>query len=309
MKSNGIIPNGWLAFELGVLRRLKFKSVSLAFAGEPELGLYLKRWGVRVAANDLAQWSATKSAAFIENNEERLSDEDVEGVLEDAYVPGHKLQNPGLRKWFGEADAWWFDNVRRNAERLESPARRALALSCGMAVGDYALSFDEETRELRQPLSRVFRRIRESQPAPVNNSQRNTSDNREARDFIAEQRTSLLLLRLPRARSVADQRRAAPSAWREEWLRGGDGFWDEFERKGAGRLGTSIVTKQQYLRLVEDLLRVALHLPAWAIAHAEDGFIPTTDLVETVNRVRKVETVYSKDFSELTGLRATIITA
>jgi hypothetical protein len=309
MKSNGIIPNGWLAFELGVLRRLKFKSVSLAFAGEPELGLYLKRWGVRVAANDLAQWAATKAAAYVENNDERLGEEDVSAVLEDAYVPGHKLSNPTLRKWFGEADAWWFDNLRRGVEGLESPARRALALSCGMAAGDYALSFDEETRELRQPLSRAFRRIWESQPAPVNNSQRNTSDNREARDFIAEQRTDLLYLRLPRARGVSDQRRDAPSAWREEWVRGGDGFWEDYERRGAGRLGASVVTKQQYLRLVEDLLRVALHLPAWAISHAEDGFIPTTDLVETVNRVRKVETVYSKDFSELTGLRATIITA
>src|SRR5919112_31503 len=204
MNLNGTIPNGWLAFELGVLRRLKFKSVSLAFAGEPELGLYLKRWGVRVAANDLAQWAATKAAAFIENNEERLSDEDVAAVLEDAYVPGHKLSNPALRKWFGEADAW---------------------------------SFDKQTRELRRPLSRVFQRIWQSQPAPVNNDQRNTSDNREARDFIAEQRTNLLYLRLPRARNVHDQRRNSPSAWREEWVRGGDGFWEVFEKLGAGRLG------------------------------------------------------------------------
>src|SRR5215216_2739070 len=114
-KSNGAIPNGWMAFELSVLRRLKFKSVALPFAGEPDLGAYLKHWGVRVAANDLARWSATKSQAFIENNTERLSAEQVDRVLEDAYVPRHKLYNPSLRKWFGETDAWWFDNVRENA--------------------------------------------------------------------------------------------------------------------------------------------------------------------------------------------------
>lgn len=309
MTTTGTIPNGWLAFELGVLRRLKFKSVSLAFTGEPDLGIYLKRWDVRVAANDLAQWAATKAAAHIENNTEQLAEEDISVVLEDAYVPRHKLYNPALRKWLNETDAWWFDNVRQNIEKLESPARRALALTCGMMVGDYALSFDEETREFRQPLSQVFRRVWQSHPALVNNSQRNTSDNREARDFIAEQHTDLLYLRLPRARNVHEQRRNAFSSWREEWLRGGDGFWDEFEKARGGRLGTSIVTKQQYLRFVEDLLRVALHLPTWAIAHAEDGFIPTSDLVEIVNRIRKVETVYSKDFSELTGLRAAIITA
>src|SRR4051794_6847755 len=114
-KSNGMIPNGWLTFELSVLRRLKFSSASLAFAGEPDLGIYLKHWGVRVATNDLAQWAATKATAFIENNTERLSNEDIEIVLEDAYVPRHKLYNPALRKWFNETDAWWFDNVRENA--------------------------------------------------------------------------------------------------------------------------------------------------------------------------------------------------
>lgn len=303
------IPNGWLAFELGVLRRLKFKSISLALTGEPELGVYLKRWGARVAANDLAQWAATKATAYIENNAEELSEDDVSVILEDAYVPGHKLSNTSLRKRFNETDAWWFDNVRRNIEKLESPVRRALALTCGMLVGDYTLSFDEETRELRQPLSQVFRRVWQAQSGPVNNAQPNTSDNREARDFIAEQHTNLLYLRLPRARSLHEPQRNAFSAWREEWLRGGDGFWDEFEKAKAGRLGTSVVTKQQYLRFVEDLLQVAMHLPAWAIAHAEDGFIPSSDLVETINRVRKIETVYSKDFSELMGLRATIITA
>jgi hypothetical protein len=308
-KSNGTIPNGWLAFELGVLRRLKFKSVSLAFAGEPDLGIYLKRWGARVAANDLAKWAATKATAFIENNQEQLTEEEVATVLEDAYVPRHKLYNPALRKWFNETDAWWFDNVRENSEKLESPAVRALALSLGMMVGDYALSFDEETREFRQPLSQVYRRIWNAQAAPVNNSQLNTSDNREAREFIAEQKTNLLFLRLPRIRSAHEPRRTSLSAWREEWVRGGDGFWDELEKARAGRLGTSVATKQQYLRFIEDLLQVALHLPAWAIAHAEDGFISTNDLVETINRVRKVETIYTKDFSELTGLRATIITA
>ena len=303
------IPNGWLAFELGVLRRLKFKSVSLAFTGEPDLGVYLKRWGMRVATNDLAQWATTKAIACIENNTEQLSEEDVAIVLEDAYVPRHKLSNSSLRKWFNETDAWWFDNLRQNIEKLESPTRRALALYCGMMVGDYTLSFDEETREFRQPLSQVFQRVWKAQAAPVNNSQPNTSDNREAREFIAEQHTNLLYLRLPRSGSLQEQRRNKFYAWSEEWLRGGDDFWDEFEKSRAGRLGTSVVTKQQYLRFVEDLLQVALHIPAWAIAHTEDGFIPTSDLVETINRVRKVETVYSKDFSELTGLRATIITA
>jgi hypothetical protein len=303
------IPAGWLAFELSVLRRLKFRSIAIPFVGEPDLAVYIKRWGVRVAANDPSRWAATKATAMVENNTERLTEEQVETVLEDVYVPRYKLDNPALRKWFNETDAWWFDNVRGNAEKLDSTHGRAIALTLAMMVGDYALSFDDETREFRQPLSQVFRRVWQAQPPPVDNSQANTSANSDAREFVAGQHTEVLFLRLPHTRHRSEPQRNGFSAWREEWLRSGDDFWDETRRARAGHLGANVETKQQYLRLVEELLLTAAHLPAWAIAYIEDGFISTAELVECVGRLRKVSNIYTKDFSELTGARATIITA
>lgn len=299
------LPNGWLAFELSVLRRLKFRSVAIPFVNEPVLGVYLKRWGVQVAAADEAQWAWIKAIAYIENNAEQLREADVNVILEDAYVPGYKLNNQALSKWFNETDAWWFDNMRERVERVGTPDARAIALSLVMTVGDYALSFDEQTREFRQPLSTVFRRVWKTQPPPVNNSHQNMSVNQQAREFIAEQHTDLLFLRLPCPINMQERNRL--ETWREEWIRGGDGFWESMKRTQAGRLGAHIETRRQYLSLVEDLLQRASHLPTWAIAHVEDGFIPTSELVETINRVRKVETIYTKDFSELTGVRATII--
>lgn len=303
------VNNGWLAFELSVLRRLKFRSAAVPLMGEPDLGVYLKRWGVGIAANDEARWAHTKARALIENNAERLTELDVETTLEDAYVPNHKLNNTALRRWFGESDAWWFENVKENIEALESETSRSLALTLGMMVGDYALSFDEETRELRQPLSKVFYRLWKAAPAPVDNKQTNSCYNRPARDFLAEQRADLMFLRLPRPVNSRGNGKAAVYAWREEWLRGTDTFWDETKRTHAGRLGAPVESRQQYLYLLEDLLTVALHLPTWAIAHVDDGFITTQELVECVSRVRKVETVYTKDYSELMGARAVIITA
>jgi hypothetical protein len=308
--NHGTIPGGWLAFELSVLRRLKFRSVAIPFTGEAELGLYLKRWNISVATSDESRWSYMRALALIENNTERLTEGDVETVLEDAYVPGYKLNNPSMSKWFTETDAWWFDNVREKAEQLETPVKRALALTVAMMVGDYARSFNEETRRFRQPLSTVYRRVWQKLPEPVNNSKRNTSANRHAREFVAEQHTDLLFLRLPNGTHERGQQpRHQPTAWREEWLRGSDDFWDEFEKRRVGRLGVPVETRQQYLHLVEDLLETALHLPKWAIAHVENGFISTADLVDSIAQVRKVETIYTKDFSELTGIRASIITA
>ncbi len=309
MFTKSITPQGWLAFELNVLRRLKFASAILPFTGEPQLGAYLKRWNVRVLANDVTQSAWTKAVAAIENNEEKLSEEEVAAVLEDVYVPRYRLHNESLRNWFSETDAWWFDNVRQNIEKIESPVVRAIALSIGMSVGDYALSFDRETLELRQPLSTVYKRLWNIQHEPVNNGQNNICQNKTANDFIAENYMDLMFLRLPSAHNQSQRSYLGQTAWREEWLRSNGDFWHELEAAQTGKLGTLIETKSQYLRLVEETLQTASHIPTWAIAHVENGFVSTQDIVETIGHIRRVDTIFSKDFSELTGTKAVIITA
>jgi len=303
---------GWLGFELSVLHRLKFKSVALPLAGEPGLGLYLKRWNARVAANDPAQWAWTKSQAFIENNCERLTEADLEIVLDDAYVPRNYFRNPTLLTWFNETDAWWFDNVRANAERLSSPYKRALALALGMGVGDYVFSFNLDTRDLRQPLSlsNVFRRVWHTLMPPVNNLRQNSSSNQSAKSFLAEtQNTDLLFMRLPRPTRATDSRNARVLTWREEWIRQGKGFWSDLSKERNGKLDAYVETKEQYLGLIEDLMHTAAHLPQWAIEAVSDGFVTTDELVECVSNTRKIDAIYTKDFSELLGIKAVIITA
>jgi hypothetical protein len=130
------------------------------------------------------------------------------------------------------------------------------------------------------------------------------------RSFVAERNhTDLLFLRLPPAVIQSDPARGTVIGWREEWLRGNADFWEDLELQRAGKLGSRIQSKQQYLDFVEDLLRTALHIPLWAIAHTENGFIPNDELVETISRVRKVEAIYTKDFSDLLGVKCSIITA
>ncbi|HSS22336.1 MAG TPA: hypothetical protein VLL54_19850 [Pyrinomonadaceae bacterium] len=303
-------PNGWLNFELSVLKRLKFSSIAFPFTGEPNLGTQLKRWGVRVAANDPMIWAFTKATALIENDNDQLGESEIETLLDDAYVPRERMDNPSLLQWFNETDAWWFDNVRFNAERLDSSYQRALALTLGMMVGDYVLSFKADSLHLREPLSlsRMFRHFAETLRFHFEHRNKSKATNQDVRSFVAERRhTELLFLRLP----VPSQPHSIHNvlSWREEWLQGGNDFWDDFERSRTGRLGTRVQSKQQYLDLVEDLLRTAAHLPGWAIAHTENGFISTDELIETVGRVRKVDAIYAKDFSDLLGVRAAIVTA
>jgi hypothetical protein len=303
---------GWLGFELNVLRRLKFRSVALPLVGEPHLGHYLKRWQVRVAANDPAQWAWTKSQAFIENNSETLTAEDVELLLDDAYVPRKDFRNPGLLTWFNETDAWWFDNLRANADRLGSTYKRALALAVGMSVADYVFSFNLDTRDLRQPLSlsSVFHRVLHTLPPPINNQCRNPSTNQAARAFIAENQDSdLMFLRLPHPTRSNDSRNTRVFSWREEWMRQVTGSTADPINERSTKLGSYVETKEQYLGLIEDLLHTASHVPMWAIEAVSDGFVSTEELVECIGGTRKIDATYSKDFSELLGVHAVIVTA
>lgn len=306
---NKISPKSWLAFDLNVLRRLTFESVVIPFTESPSLGVYLKHWNVRVAANDPMRSSWAKAHSQIANASEKLSADDVNVVLNDAYVPGYRLHNQALSSWFTETDAWWFDNVRQNIDRLSSPLARSLASSLAIATGDYVFSFKDDTRELRQPLSNAFRRLWSVLPDPFGNGLSNTCSNNNADDFLAESAAELMFLRLPRPHAQPIKTSLGNAAWREEWLRGGNDFWDDLETSMRGRLGSATETKSQYLHLLEETLRRASHIKTWAVAHVEDGFIQTQDVVEAIGRIRSVESVYTKDFSELTGTKAVIITA
>ncbi|MFN6963900.1 MAG: hypothetical protein ACK4S4_09055 [Pyrinomonadaceae bacterium] len=302
-------PRAWLAFELNVLRRRRFQSIAIPFSHTPALGAYLKRWGVRVLANDPLQSAWTRCVASIVSNGEKLSADDVNIVLNDAYVPRYRLNDPALRNWFNETDAWWFDNVRQNIDLLQTPVARAIAATLAMATGDHARSFTEETMELRQPLSNVFRRLWTVFPESFNNGQNNSCQNRGADDFIAETRAEMMFLRLPPLHSHPLGAARAGAAWQEEWLRGGNDFWPAFAASQAGRLGMPTESKSQYLQMLEHTLNIAKHIRSWAVAHVEDGSISTQDIIDTISRVRSVDTIYTKDFSELTGTRAVIITA
>jgi len=206
----------FLAFEVNVLSRIDFDSMVMPFADRPDLGLAMKRRGKRVLANSVVRSEWNANLATIQNNTDPLSEADLQSVLEEAYVPGYKLAIPTLQKYFSETDSWWFDNVRRNIDRIESPYKFALAAMLAMNLGDYVLSFDDTTRELRQPLSAVYRRLWKNLPSPFNNSQNNSCQNKAANEFLAKSFGDLLFLRIPQI--GARKNRAAN--WREDWLNG-----------------------------------------------------------------------------------------
>lgn len=290
----------WLGFELSVLRRLKFASVAFPFAGQPDLEWYLKFWGKQILDNDLCQWSWWMSRALVENQGEKLSEEAVTLVLDNAYVPRRRLHNPALAQTMSELDAVWFDNVWQNIQLIENEAQRALAYTHALAVADYVFSFTPETAELRRPLSQVFLSTWRNQRKLINNGQSNYSMNREAHEFMRGARVDLLFARFPRPQGLTALR-GTLAGWRETWVRGTADFWDELIEAQRGKLGDDVISKDHYLQLISRFLAKSKHIPQWALSHTEDGFISAAELGEVVSQFRRIDVTYNKDFSEVLG--------
>jgi hypothetical protein len=212
------------------------------------------------------------------------------------------LKNAGLRRWFGETDAWWMDNLRRNIESLEDESLRAQALAIGMQTGDYALSFDDETQDLRLPLTTVFWRLAGRAVSSPATNPHNQSFNLPVEEFIRHARTDLLYLSLPPAQSEPAGAEAR-SEWREAWVRGTD------DCAGTDPLA-DVQSRQSYLAAIDRLLRLGSQVKTWAIGCQETGLTSAQDLVELIKEYRPVRATYSKDLTEVVGgLRSCIVVA
>ena len=289
-----------LGFEASVLRQQEFRSIAIPYYGWTRLDLYLKAWGKHILANDPRAWAACLARATVEARVP-LQEEQIMRVLEDVYVPGAKMVNPDLGNWFSEMDAWWMDNLRRNIEALDDETLRAQALVLGIMTGDYALSFDEATRELKKPLTTVFWRLAGRTTMGPASSAYNRSAHQPVEEFLKRARADLLYLNLP-APHATSAGAEARGDWRESWVGGSAQTGDP--------KAPALQSKHAYLAMIDKLLQAAASFRTWAIEYQETGMASAAEIGEIIKAHRAVRATYSKDLTEVSGgLRSYIIIA
>jgi hypothetical protein len=293
-----------LGFEASVLRQIDFRSIAIALCGWARLDWYLKVWGKLIMSNDPRGWAAAASRSLIEARTP-LGEEQVAELLTDLYVPAGRLANPALRRWFGESDAWWMDNLRRNIDRIEDPLHRAQAIMLGVQTGDYALSFNDETREIKRPLTTIYWRLAGRATLGPQGHPHNRSYNLPVEEFIRQSRADLLYLSLPPSHAEMSGSEAR-NEWREAWVKATDGASIDDMQK----LMIAPQSKHTYLTLIDRLLRAGAHIRSWAIQYQDVGLASAHDISELIKDHRAVRATYSKDLTEVAGgLRNYIIVA
>jgi len=293
-----------LGFEASVLRHIEFRSIAIAFAGWSRLAWYLKAWGRQIWSNDPRSWASAVSQAVLEPHSS-LTEDRIPDLVNDLYVPRTNLSNPELRKWFGETDAWWMDNLRLKIDQLE-PAARYRALLLGLQAGDYAQSFDDGARELKRPLTTVFKELTHQLDIGFPGHPNNKAFNLPVEEFIGSARADLLFLSVPPGQAQISGA-FGRSIWRESWVRGvhhAELITDPLIS------ATRAQSKHTYLAIVDRHLGAARAIRKWAIGCRDIGLASSQDIVELVKRHRPVHAIYSKDLTEVAGgMRHHIISA
>lgn len=293
-----------LGFQASVLRQVEFRSVAIPICGWADLVWYLKIWGKQIFSNDPRAWAAAVSRSVIESGE-KLSEERVTDLLADVYVPSTGLSNPGLRRWFGEADACFMDNLRSRVEHWADHHARDEALLLGLRTGDYAQSFGPETGHLKHPLTYIFRRLAAGGTASQAGHPYNRSFHMPIEDFTRAVRADLMYLTLPAGQAESPER-IARSRWREAWISQTDNIEDDAVTK----LVTAAQSKQSYLDMVDRILATSANTKKWAIECRDVGLASAEDITDLIKTHRSVRATYSKDLSEVAGgLRNYIIIA
>jgi hypothetical protein len=280
-----------LGFQISVIRQIEFRTVAIPFCGRADLVHYLGALGKQVLSNDPRPWAALAGRAALES--EPLTDEQVFTILQDTYIPGARMSNTELREWFGEADAWWMDNVRRQA--LQDPSIQDQALLLGMQAGDYALSFGKSTFELKRPLTAIFRELATNSRAMLATHPHNRAYNLPVEQFLRDARADLMYLNLPSGHAEFGGPPSRPP-WQDSWILGQRPATDDY-----WQLATWPQSKKAYLEMVDRILVSATRIRRWAVECRDAGLASARDISDLIKTHRAIQATYSKDLTEVAG--------
>ncbi|MFC4551802.1 MULTISPECIES: DNA adenine methylase [Halorussus] len=127
--------SSWIWENLG---RVEFDSMLDPFGGTGAISFEAKKHGKQVFYNDFLRFNHQIGLALIENNGARLTDEDVNWLLEE-----HDFDYPSLVQdefddlYYTDDENEWLDRMRVNIDKLDNEYKRAIANS---AVSQAALA-------------------------------------------------------------------------------------------------------------------------------------------------------------------------
>jgi adenine-specific DNA-methyltransferase len=277
------------------------------FGGSQSMAYYFKQTGRRVHTNDFMSFSNAIGKALVENKSDKLDDGDIRLLLS---------PNPDERRFdlmrtlftdvfFKEEDAAFIDAVRGNIERLESPFKKALALSAmnraltrKVTMGHFAhtqalvYAADPErvkrNRSLVRPVRDLFLElVPEYSAAVFDNGEPCTSQRGDAIDFVETIGSAdVAYFDPPYGNSHSDYQQFYHllETYTEYWK---DKQFVNGVKRYEPQRETAFAQKRTIIGALEKLFETSERIPYWILSYNDRSF-PNVDLLtEMVRRFRR----------------------
>lgn len=178
---------------LEVFESLRFESSIDAFSGSGVVSYALKVMGKKVHSNDYMNFPYEIANATIVNSYERLTDKEIESVLEERPDRKRFILNTFKGLYFADKDHDFLDNTWTNLERINTPYKRALVISamCLAAAkkqprGVFTVvdaRYDDGRRDLQLTMKEQFlNALNAYQSVVFDNGQAHSASNRDIFD-------------------------------------------------------------------------------------------------------------------------------
>lgn len=176
------------------------ESVVDAFSGSAVVAYMYKTKGLRVLANDRLRYCHHTARAIIENDKERLSDEDLESLLADNAKVGTFVRDNFKGIFFAKDVHGLIDTLRANVDRLsgfkKDIALFALGKTCMSGKGGFG-HFSSSTRYgKREDTPEEFKERLRKNVARINalvfdNGKECKASRKDINDFLPEAKADL----------------------------------------------------------------------------------------------------------------------
>jgi adenine-specific DNA methylase len=284
------------------------KVVLDAFAGSQSVAFYMKQKGFKVLTNDFLNCNNQIGKSLIENNDTRLSEEDLKLLFQNNLNPSefNLIEKIFKNIFFEESECRVLDSFRSNVELLPS-LKKALALSImnrsltrKVTMGHFghtkALEYanNEErvrrNRNLARPIKDIFLDlVKDYNNAVFDNRQDNKSFNEDAITLISnlDEKIDLLYLDPPYCGSHPDYQgfyhllETFTEYWKDKKFI--NGIKHYFPKKISG-----FDTKKDILESFDKLLAVSNKIPYWLISYNDRSYPSQETMIEIISKYRNV---------------------
>lgn len=296
------------------------KSAIDAFSGSSAVGYALKRAGLKVISNDLMKYSYYISKALIENNNIKLTDNDIKVLLSENVNKDDFLEREFTNLFYTREECKFLDNLWFNIQKLDNDYKKALAYTaiCRTLTRKVLFGYfcHKKAMEYRTHEHRVHRNpsinqdikelflllLAEYNEAVFSNNKTNVAHNKDILEVIKDVKVDLAYFDPPYVgvhpnyhgyyhflETFVDYKKDSP-------LKNGTKM---SPRKHSGFTKRSEITKN-----LENLFENSKHIPYWLISYNSRAF-PSAEimigLIKKHKNVRLEQYKYEQNFGGMGG--------